>query len=308
MGEADVRSRPSVHAVVARKLKLDTLLAGGIAGAAARTLTSPLDRVKILMQTQYLSSGGAADQYKGIWQSLVKVYKEDGFRGYWRGNGANCVRVVPYSATQFVTFDHCKTWILSHTGRDSNEKLHIPERLVCGAIAGMMASAATHPLDVVRTRMAVQPELMGIFHTLATLWTEGGVSALYKGLGPTLASLAPFVAINFASYDTIKNFFYPNDNIRPSTLGSLCMGGSAGIIAQTACYPLDTVRRRMQMKGKNYTSTINAIVTISRVEGATALYKGIWANTLKVAPNNAIRFMVFEQLKGSKVFAALFGY
>jgi solute carrier family 25 phosphate transporter 23/24/25/41 len=75
----------------------------------------------------------------------------------------------------------------------------------------MMASAVTHPLDVVRTRMAVQPELTGIFHTFAVLWGEGKVAAMYKGLGPTLASLAPFVAINFASYDTIKNYLYPKD-------------------------------------------------------------------------------------------------
>lgn len=74
-----------------------------------------------------------------------------------------------------------------------------------------MASAVTHPLDVVRTRMAVQPELTGIFHTFSVLWGEGKILAMYKGLGPTLASLAPFVAINFASYDTIKNHLYPKD-------------------------------------------------------------------------------------------------
>eukprot|EP00281_Chroomonas_sp_CCMP1168_P020915 CAMPEP_0206229874 /NCGR_PEP_ID=MMETSP0047_2-20121206/9936_1 /ASSEMBLY_ACC=CAM_ASM_000192 /TAXON_ID=195065 /ORGANISM="Chroomonas mesostigmatica_cf, Strain CCMP1168" /LENGTH=305 /DNA_ID=CAMNT_0053653215 /DNA_START=13 /DNA_END=930 /DNA_ORIENTATION=- len=300
-------NRPPIKQAVSihKRLKLDTLLAGGIAGAAARTLTSPLDRVKILMQTQYLSSGGAADKYTGIWQTLVRVAREDGVRGYWRGNGANCVRVIPYSATQFVTFDHMKTTMAAVTGKGSPS---VVERLCCGAIAGMAASIVTHPLDVVRTRMAVQPELMGIFHTWSVLWAEGKVGAMYKGLGPTLASLAPFVAINFASYDTIKNFFFPDRSQRPGTPASLLMGASSGIIAQSACYPLDTVRRRMQMKGRVYTSTINAIITISRTEGAFALYKGISANTLKVVPNNAIRFMVFENLKGSKVFAALFGY
>jgi hypothetical protein len=81
-----------------------------------------------------------------------------------------------------------------------------------------------------------------------TSWLEQFL-ALYKGLGPTLASLAPFVAINFATYDTLKTFFAKQDK-RPDAIQSLLLGATAGIVAQTACYPLDTIRRRMQMKGK----------------------------------------------------------
>jgi solute carrier family 25 (mitochondrial phosphate transporter), member 23/24/25/41 len=73
--------------------------------------------------------------------------------------------------------------------------------------------------------------------------------ALYKGLGPTLASLAPFVAINFATYDTLKSAFAAADK-PPNAMRSLLLGAAAGIVAQTACYPLDTIRRRMQMKGR----------------------------------------------------------
>ena len=159
------------------------------------------------------------------------MVREDGFRGYFRGNLANCIRVVPYSATQFVTFDYCKSAVASYTGRDQPT---IVERLACGACAGICASFATHPLDVIRTRLAVQAELKGIAHTVTTLWGEGGVIAMYKGLGPTLASLAPFVAINFAAYDTLKAHFFPGGSMPQGPLYSLGMGASAGIIAQVA--------------------------------------------------------------------------
>mmetsp|Transcript_39648 Transcript_39648/g.105564 ORF Transcript_39648/g.105564 Transcript_39648/m.105564 type:complete len:311 (-) Transcript_39648:1261-2193(-) len=263
-----------------KKMRVDTLLAGGIAGAAARTLTAPLDRVKILMQTQRISSAKhssvvVADKYTSLTQALIKVAKDEGIKGYWRGNLANCIRVVPYSATQFVTFEQ-----LRHIGVVSFLPT-IMERLTCGAMAGMAATFVTHPLDVIRLRLAVDPELRGIFDSFRSLWREGQFIALYKGLGPTLASLAPFVAINFATYDTLKSSFLQPDK-RPDPVLSLLLGAAAGLIAQSACYPLDTIRRRMQMKGRHYDNTWHAFCTILRQEGIQALYRGIAANTLKV--------------------------
>jgi solute carrier family 25 phosphate transporter 23/24/25/41 len=150
-----------------KKMRIDTLLAGGIAGAAARTITAPLDRVKILMQTQKLTG---ENKYNSLVQSLVRVAKEDGIKGYWRGNMANCVRVVPYSATQFVTFEYLKNVsFLSSLPQ-------IVQRLSFGAAAGMAASFVTHPLDVVRLRLAVEPELRGMYHAITSLWKEGRVT------------------------------------------------------------------------------------------------------------------------------------
>lgn len=47
-------------------------------------------------------------QYKGVWSSLVRMWKEEGFKGYMRGNGVNCLRIVPYSAVQFTTYEQVK--------------------------------------------------------------------------------------------------------------------------------------------------------------------------------------------------------
>ncbi len=46
--------------------------------------------------------------------------------------------------------------------------------------AGICASIATHPLDVIRTRLAVEPELRGISHAVTSLWAEGRIKVMYK--------------------------------------------------------------------------------------------------------------------------------
>lgn len=68
--------------------------------------------------------------------------------------------------------------------------------------------------------------------------------------------------------------------------------------AATVCYPLDTIRRRMQMKGRTYTSQLDAVTSIWKAEGFTGYYRGWSANSIKVVPQNAIRFVSYEILKG----------
>lgn len=271
------------------------LLCGGLAGCCARTATAPIDRTKILLQTQHLVAATAGPpKYTGITQTLATVLKEEGVLGLFRGNLVNCIRVFPYSGCQFVFFDFFKGTIARVSGNDSaNAKLNVPQRLTASACAQVVATTCTHPLDLLRLRLAVYPELGGSIPKAASaVWAEGGPLAFYKGLAPTIASVAPFGAINFTCYDTIKSAYQPT-----TSLGVGACGAGAAMVAQSICYPLDVVRRRMQLKGTTYSSTTDAFVTIVRQEGALGLYKGLLANTLKTVPNNAVRFVAFEFFK-----------
>ena len=267
---------------------------GGLAGALARTCVAPIDRVKILMQTQFLRSGGGADKYTGIRQAWSTIIREEGVKNLWRGNGTNCVRVIPYSATQFASYDFYKGFFVGGLG----DELTIPQRLVSGACAGMTATTVTHPLDVIRLRLVVQPELKGVRHTLGSILAENGVRSLYKGYVPTILSLGPFIALNFAAFDTFKSWAQPDQHeskvVRSGVI--LGLGAAAGLFAQTCCYPLDTVRRRMQMAGTTYSNTVDAFHTIVRQEGIRGMYKGQIANAIKVMPNNGVRFLAFDTL------------
>lgn len=270
-----------------------SVAAGGGAGIIARTASAPLDRIKLLFQVQAMaSSGTSATAYTGVGQAFYKIYTEEGILSFWKGNGVNVIRVAPYAAAQLASNDYYKSLLADEQG-----KLGVPQRLLAGAMAGMTGTALTHPLDTVRLRLALPNHgYNGMVHCFSTVYRHEGIGALYKGLGPTLAGIAPYAAINFASYDLAKKLYY-GENGKQDPISNLVVGGASGTFSATVCYPLDTIRRRMQMKGKTYNGMLDAIKTISRDEGMRGFFRGWSANTLKVVPQNSIRFVSFEILK-----------
>lgn len=271
------------------KKTLKQLACGGLAGGCARTIVAPIDRVKILMQTGFLLEGGQATQ-PSIAQLTKRIFYEEGVSQFWRGNGVNCVRVFPYAAVQFVSYEKYKEMV---QGWFQTEQFGIRERLLSGSFAGATAASLTHPLDVMRVRLATQRELKGWGDCIRSIAAESGLRGFYKGYAPTVMSLAPFIAVNFSTFDYLKtNFGGDKDN----PLKILFLGGVAGLTAQSICYPLDTIRRRMQVKGTHYTSIANAFATIYQKETLRGFYKGMLPNAIKVVPNNGIRFLAYTYL------------
>jgi len=269
--------------------------AGGGAGIIARTASAPLDRIKLLFQVQAMKSSGIeGTAYTGVGQAFAKIYREEGILSFWKGNGVNVIRVAPYAAAQLTSNDFYKSKL-----QDADGKLGVKERLLAGAMAGMTGTAITHPLDTIRLRLALPNHpYKGMMNAFSVVYRTEGVRALYKGLIPTLAGIAPYAACNFASYDVAKKMYYGDgSNIKQDPMANLVIGGASGTFSATVCYPLDTIRRRMQMKGKTYNGMADAMLTIMREEGMRGFFRGWTANTMKVVPQNSIRFVSYELLK-----------
>ncbi|EIN11872.1 mitochondrial carrier [Punctularia strigosozonata HHB-11173 SS5] len=297
-------------------------IAGGAAGAASRTVVSPLERLKIIQLTS------SDQQYRGVWRSLVRMWREEGWRGFMRGNGINCVRIVPYSAVQFTAYEQIKKWFTAGGTRE----LDIPRRLCSGALAGITSVCATYPLDLVRSRLSIatasiplaraslsasvpghpaagQPakflksELTMMGMTRKVMLEEGGIRGLYRGLFTTAFGVAPYVGINFAAYEALRGVITPPG--KSSIPRKLLCGALAGTISQSLTYPVDVLRRKMQMSGmaaagalgEKYDSAFDAVRSILRREGVKGLYRGLWPNLLKVAPSIATSFFTYELVK-----------
>ncbi|KAJ1305714.1 hypothetical protein OPQ81_010449 [Rhizoctonia solani] len=329
-------------------------------GAASRTVVSPLERLKIILQVQPTGPNSA---YVGVWPSLVKMWREEGWRGMMAGNGINCLRIVPYSAVQFTTYEKLKKLFTSN----GTQPLDTPTRLLAGALAGITSVTTTYPLDLVRSRLSIAsasirvpapvtptptstptpapvptpssapmtgqvisaqgrrtmatllqhpspvpgqpparrqpvPSMWGM--TLKVMREEGGIRGLYRGLIPTAVGVAPYVGINFAAYERLRQIITPDPTVDYSAPRKLMCGALAGSISQTLTYPFDVLRRKMQVVGMQqgvlgykYNGAIDALRTIVRVEGIQGLYRGLWPNLLKVAPSIATSFFTYETVK-----------
>jgi solute carrier family 25 phosphate transporter 23/24/25/41 len=81
---------------------------------------------------------------------------------------------------------------------------------------------------------------------------DEGIASFYYGLGPSLVGIAPYIAVNFCIFDLVKKSL-PEEYRKKAQSSLLTAVLSAGIATLT-CYPLDTVRRQMQMRGTPYKS------------------------------------------------------
>ncbi|CAA2977634.1 mitochondrial adenine nucleotide transporter ADNT1-like [Olea europaea subsp. europaea] len=301
-----------------------SLVAGGIAGGVSRTAVAPLERLKILLQVQNPNN----IKYNGTIQGLKYIWRTEGFRGLFKGNGTNCARIVPNSAVKFFSYEQASKGILYlYQQQTGNEDAQLTPllRLGAGACAGIIAMSATYPMDMVRGRLTVQTDkspyqYRGIFHALSTVLREEGFRALYKGWLPSVIGVVPYVGLNFAVYESLKDWLIKSnqfglaENNELGVVTRLACGAAAGTVGQTVAYPLDVIRRRMQMvgwsnaasivtgDGRNkasleYTGMIDAFRKTVRYEGFRALYKGLVPNSVKVVPSIAIAFVTYEQVK-----------
>jgi solute carrier family 25 phosphate transporter 23/24/25/41 len=227
---------------------------------------------------------------------FTAIFRNEGLLGFYKGNAANIVRVVPFSAVEFYTFDQVKMYLFKPGEVRDKKKL-----LLCGSISGVAASTATYPLDLIRTKLTMSTERVtrSIWGTAFHVVQNDGFFALYKGWLATLMGIAPYVGLKMASFDFFKPYIIPDSQSRWFTPANLFLGAAAGTFAATLTYPTDLIRRRMQLRTKTtpYSTVIGCVWNIGTVEGFSGFYRGLVPCYMKVIPSCGIAFACNEKLK-----------
>merc|ERR1711935_993358 len=132
---------------------LINLAAGGISGAVSKTITAPLEKVKLAIQNQDSNPrilSGEMKRYTGMGDCFSRHISELGASSLWRGNVANCVRYVPTAAFNLMFKDTLKAIFPKVSPKDDFTKFALT-MVASGAFAGGLTNTLVYPLIYVRT-------------------------------------------------------------------------------------------------------------------------------------------------------------
>ncbi len=151
---------------------------------------------------------------------------------------------------------------------------------------------------------ATQKTFTGLYDCLAkTADSPKGVLRLYNGFGVSVLGIIPYRGVYFGMYDSLAQLNPWRDY--PGAIGlstKFAIAQTTAITAGYASYPLDTIRRRLQMQSEKpraewlYDGTMDCLRKIVKEEGVIALYKGAGANVIRTV-GAALVLVLYDEVK-----------
>ena len=275
-------------------------ISASLACIISRTITAPLERLKILYQINNKSKP------PNIITGLKGVYNRDGFTGLFRGNTISLIKSIHDYGIKFYVFEKTKFFL-----KDENNELNTTRLFIAGAFGGVVANIAVFPLDVIKTRVSAAPTgtYSGIIDATEKIFKEGGIRVFYKGLQASISNTIPNAGLNLSFYELLKKIFggttCPSGKTNLPTTTIMIIGGLSAMFSSTILYPLQTIQSRIIMNGLNTgnndivykNNMIGVIRDTIKNEGYIGFFKGYRPGITKIVLGNSLGFSIYENIK-----------
>ncbi|KAK8051076.1 hypothetical protein PG993_002461 [Apiospora rasikravindrae] len=314
-------------------------IAGGIAGCAAKTSVAPLDRVKILFQTSNPQFAKYTSSWVGLARALRDIYGRDGIMGLFRGHSATLLKIYPYAAIKFVAYEQYRAVIVGSKAQETWGRrftagalagvtsvfFTYPLEVIRVRLAFETKHRSSSLVDICKKIYHEQPApkatpgaAQGVASAAAAVTPRTGMINFYRGFSMTMLGMVPYAGISFLTHDTMGDLFRLPSVRRHTTLpqsanapadkpaplrawAELTSGGISGAVSQTVSYPLEVIRRRMQVGGAvgdGHRLRIGETVgLIFKERGLSGFFVGLSIGYVKIIPLSAVSFYTYERMK-----------
>jgi len=271
----------------AEQLLSDLAIGGGL-GAISKTVMAPVERVKLLMQTQDSNPevlSGKVARYTSIGDCFKRVTAEQGVAAFWRGNLVNCLRYAPQQGSA-LAFNDALIKVFPAYNIKTDFWAATAVNLTSGGLAGAIANTICYPFDFARTRLASDigktKQFNGIMHCISSTVRSQGLTGLYTGWSVTVAGSFVYRAGQLGLFKTIQDMNpYKNDKGTLGAISSFVAVTAARSVIMPFNYPFDTVRRRMMLESekpvekRQYKGSVDCFNQVMKKEGFKGMYKGM---------------------------------
>jgi len=286
--KADAAKAPPVKKGKLEQLASDLLIGGSI-GAVSKTIMAPVERVKLLMQTQDSNPevlSGKVKRYESIGDCFRRVYSEQGTKAFWRGNLVNCLRNAPQQGSA-LAFNDFVNGLFPNYNTTTDFWKSFGAKLFSGGLAGALANTICYPFDFARTRLASdlksgKPQFKGIWDCISTTVKSQGIVGLYTGWMVTCMGAFVYRAGQLGCFKQIQDMNpYQKDKGTLGAVSSFVSVTIARTVVMPFNYPFDTVRRRMMLQSEKplservYKGSWHCFTQVFAKEGAKGMYKGM---------------------------------
>ncbi|KAL2545012.1 hypothetical protein Fot_14262 [Forsythia ovata] len=285
------------------------LMAGALMGGVVHTIVAPIERAKLLLQTQEsnmaILTGGPHRRFKGMVDCIVRTVREEGVLSLWRGNGSSVIRYYPSVALNFSLKDLYRN-ILRGYSKEGGFLSGPSANFLAGSAAGCTTLIIIYPLDIAHTRLAADlgrteaRQFRGICHFLHTIREKDGFPGIYRGLPASLQGMVVHRGLYFGGFDTIKEMMSDQSKADISLWKRWAVAQAVTTSAGLLSYPLDTVRRRMMMQSglerPMYHGTLDCWRKIYKTEGFSSFYRGALSNIIRSTGAAAV-LVLYDEIK-----------
>lgn len=301
--------------------RTQVVAAGALAGLFSRFCIAPLDVLKIRLQLQYHSlcdplnappQSSLRNRPAGVLHVARDIWRHEGITGFWKGNIPAEGLYLSYGAAQFLAY-RSMNQALDALEQNNSGRVKLPgtaKSFIAGAAAGTAATTVTYPLDLLRTRFAAQGTekvYAGLLASLRDITRHEGPAGFFRGLTAGVGQIVPYMGLFFACYEALKPAM-ATIHYLPFSSGDALAGVLASLCSKSAVFPLDTVRKRLQVQGPHRAKYVGGakmpeyqrgvagtLGMIVRREGWRGLYRGLAVSLIKAAPASAVTMWSYER-------------
>ncbi|KAG0186817.1 Fe(2+) transporter [Apophysomyces sp. BC1034] len=189
----------------ANSTMVQNAIAGALAGIGEHCIMYPIDSIKRMQLRD--------STYRSVRECARKVYAAEGFKAFYISLPTTLYMSIPFQSIQFTTYEFFRSFL--NPGGAYDPKSHV----VAGALAGMVASSVTIPLDVIKTLLqtrgsSTDPRIRnasGFWDAAKIIGERYGYQGFFRGFKPRILTHMPSTAVSWTVYEYFK-WFLSNDD------------------------------------------------------------------------------------------------